>query len=199
MFDPSMLNPSMLDPAVVSFFKQAGEAFKETVEAEAAGRMAKALLRHCGSSTPPEPPAPAFQARCLVYAAKGYAMAHMDGAVTMGQVRQTLAAASCWPPPAEMKAQGALFMAFMLGFLYGSELPEARQATIEGLIPMAAGLAAAPEEFARKLGISPEQMLKLAEAASKGGISPERMREMAEAASKGGLGALKGMFNNDKA
>ena len=166
-----MFSPSMLDPAIMSFFKQAGEAFKQTVEAEAAGRMAKALEKRCGSTLPPDINHPAFPNRCLLYMAKAYAMAHIDGQVTWGGVKAIAEQSSIWPPPADVKAQGALFQAFMLGFLYGSELPLKRQQTIEGLIPMGARVASDPESLARSLGIKPEQMAQMAQMAqSAGGI-----------------------------
>lgn len=177
-----MFSPQMFDPAILSFFKQASEAFKETVEAEAQGRMAKALQKHCGSTLPPQPGNPAFINRCLLYGAKAYAMAHIDGQITWGGIRDSLTSSAAWPPPADLKPQGALFQAFMLGFLYGSDLPQKRHQSIENIIPMGARIASSPEDFARNLGISPEQLRNMAQAAGKTGAS--------------GMGSLLNMFGN---
>ena len=180
-----MFNPQMLDPALLSFFKQAGEAFKLTAEAEAAGRMAKALQKHCGTSVPPEQGAPGFGGRCLLYAAKGFAMAHIDGEVTWGGIKALLAQSRAWPPPADLQTQGALFQSFLLGFLYGSELPESRQQSIEQLIPMGARIASDPASFAQSMGLDPSMLGQMAEKFGKGGAG-------------GGLSALMGMFNKNK-
>lgn len=179
-----MFSPQMLNPAVMSFFKQAGEAFQQTVEAEASGRMARALEKHCGSPYPPNPGDPAFFNRCLLYAAKAYAMAHIDGQVTWGGVKEVLDASSLWPPAPELQAQGALFQSFMLGFLYGSELPAEKHQAIEGMIPMASRIAADPMGIAQSLGLNPEQMRQMAEQAGKSGSA--------------GLGNLMNMFNPGK-
>ena len=174
----------MLDPALLSFFKQAGEAFKTTVEAEASGRMSKALKKHCGTTVPPEQGTPGFSGRCLLYAAKGFAMAHIDGQVTWGGIKKILAESTSWPPPPDLKAQGALFQSFLLGFLYGSELPTDRQQNIEQLIPMGARIASDPAGFAQSMGLAPSMLGQMAEKFGKGG--------------GGGLGSLMNMFNRDK-
>jgi hypothetical protein len=157
-----MFNPGMMDPALMSFFKQAGDAFKQTAMAEGAGRMDKALEKRCGSVRPLDPADPNFINRALLYAAKGYAMAHVDGQVTWGGIRTLLDASSAWPPAAGTKAEGYLFQAFVLGFLYGSELPAAKQANIEAMIPMASKLAGDPQALAQQLGISPEKLMEMA-------------------------------------
>ena len=165
-----MFNPKMLDPALLSFFKQAGEAFKTTVEAEAAGRMAKALKKHCGTQVPPMPGQDGFSGRCLLYAAKGYAMSHIDGQVTWSGIKSVLNESAAWPPPADQQAQGALFQSFLLGFLYGNELPPEREKKIEGLIPMGAKIASDPSAFARSMGLNPEMLEKMAQKAGSGGL-----------------------------
>lgn len=179
-----MFNPQMLDPALLSFFKQAGDAFKTTVEAEAAGRMAKALKKHTGSEVPPDLGTPGFSGRCLLYAAKGFAMAHIDGQVTWGGIKEILAQSAAWPPPSDLQAQGALFQSFLLGFLHGSELPTDRQQNIEQLIPMGARIASDPAGFAQSMGLDPAMLGQMAEKFGKGG--------------GGGLGSLMNMFNRNK-
>lgn len=158
-----MFNPTqMLDPAVIAFFKQAGPAFGEVVKAEAEGKLDKALDRFCDGERPDGVAHPQFQNKCMVYAAKAFASAHIDGAVSWGGIKKIFAESSAWPPPPSMNGRGALFLAYMIGFLYGSDLPRDRQAKIEGLLPMSAQVAASPETFAKGLGIEPEQLKAMA-------------------------------------
>lgn len=158
-----MFNPTqMLDPAVVAFFKQAGPAFGECVKAEAEGKLDKSLDRFCDGQRPQGVDHPQFQNKCLVYGAKAFAASHMDGTVSWGGVKRVFDQSPAWPPPASMNGRGALFLAYMIGFLHGSELPADRQAKIEGLLPMAAQVAASPEAFAKGLGIDPEQLKAMA-------------------------------------
>lgn len=189
-----MFNPGMFDPAVMSFFKQAGEAFQQTVTAEAQGKMSKALERYCGPQPPQTPADPNFLLRARLYAAKAYAMAHIDGQTTWGGVGELLEGSSTWPPDAALNAQGVLFHAFLLGFLYGSDLPRDRHDAIEQMIPTASRMAASPDAVAQQMGMSTDQLREMTsnpsfqEMAARmmggqggqggGGFDPSRLREM---------------------
>ncbi len=157
-----MMNPGMMDPAVMSFLKQSGEAFKQTMEAEAAGKMDKALAKYCGGQRPLEPSHPNFVERCLLYAAKAYAMAHIDGTVRWGEVKGMLDQSPLWPPGADLKGEAWVYTAFSIGFLHGSELPESKHKAIEGAIPMAAQVAADPAGFMQKMGLDAQKLQEMA-------------------------------------
>ncbi len=158
-----MFNPTqMLDPAVVAFFKQAGPAFGDCVKAEAEGKLDKVLDRFCDGERPDGVDHPQFQNKCMVYAAKAFAAAHIDGTVSWGGVKTIFDETPVWPPPPSMNGRGSLFLAYMIGFLHGSDLPKERQAKIEALLPMAAQVAASPETFAKGLGVNPDQLKAMA-------------------------------------
>lgn len=157
-----MFNPAMMDPALMSFFKQAGEAYQELQEAEAAGKLSKALAKYCGPTLPVQPSDPGFAARCYLYAAKGYATAHIDGQITMGEIKAALAETGVWPPGGAQDGAGQLYLAYSLGFLLGSELPEERQQKILEMLPMASRIAANPNAFAQQLGLTPEKIQEMA-------------------------------------
>ena len=177
----SMFNPTqMLDPAVMSFFKQAGPEFGACVKAEADGKLDKALDKYCNGDRPSAVTHPQFQNKCLIYAAKAYATAHMEGKVSWGAVKSILASSCAWPPGQQLNGRGALFLAYMIGFLYGSDLPAERQSKIEGLLPTAAMVAASPEAFAQSLG-----------------VDPSKLQSMAKNMGARGLDAMSDLFNKE--
>lgn len=157
-----MFNPDMLDPALMAFFKQAGEAYQELRVAESQGKLNKALEKYCGGTVPQSPADPAFVERCTLYAAKAWATAHIEGTVTWKEVRARLSGSSAWPPGPTLNAEGHLFLAYMLGFLYGSDLPPDRHERIEKMMPLAAQIAGNPQAFAQQLGLTPEKIQQLA-------------------------------------
>jgi hypothetical protein len=157
-----MFGMDMFNPAVMAFLKQAGESFAQCTKAEAEGRLDKALDRYCHHTRPQQPHAPWFDQRCQLYAAKAYAATHIDGQITWSNVGDLLQKSPAWPPPADANAQGWLFLAYMLGFLYGSDLPADTHQTIERLLPMAARVASAPDKFAKMAGLDMDQVSKMA-------------------------------------
>lgn len=163
-----MFGAQMFNPAVMSFMKQAGQEFAQCAQAESQGRMDKALAKYCHNTRPNGPADPYFAQRCQLYAAKAFAAAHLEGNVTWGQIGQLLEQSPAWPPAGDLNTQGWLFLAYMLGFLYGSELPQEKHQAIEGILPMASRVAAAPDQFARKMGMDPDELRQ--KAASAGGL-----------------------------
>ena len=157
-----MLNPNMLDPAMMSFFKQAAPAFRQCLEAETKGKLDKALEKYCEGTRPNEVDHPHFPNRCRLYAAKAYAAAHIDGSITWGKVKELLEQSPAWPPQGALKPQGVLFLAYMIGFLHGSDLPADRHQKIEGLLPLGAQVISAPDTFARALGMNPDMLKNMA-------------------------------------
>ncbi len=156
-----MFGSQMFSPAIMSFLKQAGEAFAECTQAESAGKLNKMLDKYCHGARPATPDAPFFEQRCQIYTAKAFAAAHIDGQVTWGGVGTIMANSSAWPQQG-LNTQGQLFLAYMLGFLYGSDLPADTHKSIEGFLPMAAKVAAAPDQFARTMGMDPSKMREMA-------------------------------------
>jgi hypothetical protein len=176
-----MFNPTqMLDPAVMAFFKQAGPEFGDCVKAEAEGKLDALLDKYCDGDRPDAVAHVQFQNKCMVYAAKAFAAAHIDGKVSWGAIKEMFAASSAWPPAASMNGRGALFLAYMIGFLHGSELPLDRQKKIEGMLPLAATVAASPEKFAQSLG-----------------VNPDKLKSMAEGMGARGLDAMANLFKKD--
>lgn len=157
-----MFGPGMFSPAVMNFFKQAGEEFQKCAQADAAGKLDKALDKYCEGRRPLGPEDPMFLERCTLYAAKAYAVAHLDGKITWGQIKALLDQSPAWPPKPGLNSAGCLFLAYMLGFLYGSDLPQDTHQSIEGMLPMASQIAASPDAFAQKLGMDPSKLREMA-------------------------------------